>query len=472
MDVSKNKKMSEIKMKVNEFTKKAIYYDKFKVFLVSNVVSKAGKEKMEMYFRNPEIDLQKIVERNENVGMLRLSGLCYRIQEKMPSRVSFTGRIKGKYKRNVMLKLKMYLEDVKTFVQDEVAVQMSEKMDLINICMKDYEVLKDIWSDLEDVMVLRVDKQLKESMERCLEMSKEIKNLPELKKVQLVTRGSQPLIQLSRSASVNSKYILVDAIKGYKFYTTPRLMELGEAKRIAEEEFNMREEELLKSIYDRLISNQTLSGHLESVIDALSTLDVLSTFAVISIDKDLRVPTRKRSASVVVMKGIQSLCFISPDPIVLNDLTISEGQVYAVVGDNAEGKTTFLWSIAIVIWFHQIGCHIPCSSASLPIYDKLYFLSGRADCIFDGKSSFVQHISDLKEILENCTLGRCLILLDEPFSSTSATEGASLLNEYCQKLISRNPLVTIIFTTHFEDIGADTALLYFSKYSCTQNFSI
>ena len=117
------------------------------------------------------------------------------------------------------------------------------------------------------------------------------------------------------------------------------------------------------------------------------------------------------------------------------------------------GKSTYMRQCAITVIMAQMGCFVPCSSASLPIFDKIFTRIGASDDLVSGESTFMVEMTEASNILNNVT-PKSLVLFDELGRGTSTFDGISIawaiveyLHEY-HKAQART-----LFATHYHELN-------------------
>ncbi len=115
-------------------------------------------------------------------------------------------------------------------------------------------------------------------------------------------------------------------------------------------------------------------------------------------------------------------------------------------GPNTGGKTVFLKTLAVITYFHQIGCPVPVDPDSiLPLFGSIYADIGDKQSISASLSTFSAHLMRVKTILENAGSGM-LVLLDELGTGTDPQEGGALGVAILEELETRKAFTAV--TTH------------------------
>lgn len=154
---------------------------------------------------------------------------------------------------------------------------------------------------------------------------------------------------------------------------------------------------------------------------------------------------------VVELKAMKNPVLLSIlDRVIENDFTIgSPYKSIIITGSNAGGKTVVLKTVALSIAMTKAGLHIPCFSAKVYPFQKLYAEIGDDQNIIQSLSTFSSHIKNIKEILDNAD-SETFILIDEIAAGTDPKEGASLAKAVMEKFVEKGTLS--IITTHFNEL--------------------
>ena len=143
---------------------------------------------------------------------------------------------------------------------------------------------------------------------------------------------------------------------------------------------------------------------------------------------------------------LMSVC----ENVVENDFEI--GMPYKsiiITGSNAGGKTVVLKTVALSIAMTAAGMHIPCFSAKIYPFKKLFAEIGDEQNIIQSLSTFSSHVKNIKNILDNVD-DETFILIDEIAAGTDPKEGASLAKAVMERFIEKNAFSVI--TTHFNEL--------------------
>ena len=166
-----------------------------------------------------------------------------------------------------------------------------------------------------------------------------------------------------------------------------------------------------------------------SLKDALRFYIAASDMAARLIKRSVPVCAPDRSDFAILdIKDAVSPEMVLTGPVlpVANDIYLgAEGYINLVTGPNNSGKTCYIILAGQLIWLAQLGCLLPCSSASIKPCDSLLTLFNAGESEEGDDSRMGMEVLKLKAITERMTARR-LALFNEPMTGTSAGEGISI----------------------------------------------
>lgn len=126
-----------------------------------------------------------------------------------------------------------------------------------------------------------------------------------------------------------------------------------------------------------------------------------------------------------------------------------DNKITVVTGANMGGKTVSIKLIGQLVVMAQMGFFLPCKSAKVKIFDKIFISVGDFQSLDLGLSTFGSEIVKLGEAIES-EFKDALFLLDELARGTNPDEGAAISMALLEHL-STLPLNAVI-TTHYDGI--------------------
>lgn len=144
--------------------------------------------------------------------------------------------------------------------------------------------------------------------------------------------------------------------------------------------------------------------------------------------------------------------FLNPDEIFV-PFSYSMDSQYSgslIYGMNSSGKSTFMKSIILGLWFAQCGLWVSAESFSFTPVDSFFTKFSHLDNLFKQQSLFVSEISELKYILERMTR-KSFLCLDELTSGTEIYSSSSLIISLLEYFTKKN--IPFLFTTHLHLIS-------------------
>jgi DNA mismatch repair protein MutS len=137
--------------------------------------------------------------------------------------------------------------------------------------------------------------------------------------------------------------------------------------------------------------------------------------------------------------------------VVANDVNMSDnGRIFILTGPNSGGKTTYTRAIGVAQVLCQAGIFIPGTSARISPVDRVYTHFPKEEVVAIDTSRLTEEYRHFVNISTYATR-YSLILFNEPFSSTTATE-SQYFAEGVLKCIRRMGC-RAVFTTHLLELA-------------------
>ena len=119
-------------------------------------------------------------------------------------------------------------------------------------------------------------------------------------------------------------------------------------------------------------------------------------------------------------------------------------------GMNSSGKSSLMKSIGLNIIMAQAGMYVPCKKMEYFPYNKIYSRIPGGDDIFKGQSTFVNEISEIRNILKSAD-DKTLVIGDELCSGTETKSAIAIVSAGILDLIKKNS--SFIFATHLHELS-------------------
>lgn len=160
--------------------------------------------------------------------------------------------------------------------------------------------------------------------------------------------------------------------------------------------------------------------------------------------------------SVVEFEELRHPCMLNTvDDFIPNDIRLggSSPNISLLTGANAAGKSTILRMTCIAVILAQVGCYLPCTSATLTPVDRIMSRLGANDNIFAAQSTFFVELSETQKILSEAT-PRSLVILDELGRGTSSYDGVAVAQAVLHDISTRVGCVGF-FATHYRSLAKE-----------------
>ena len=239
---------------------------------------------------------------------------------------------------------------------------------------------------------------------------------------------------------------------------------LANATRFITQELKEKEDQILHAQEAKVKLEQTLFTNLllrikkdlfelHACAQALATIDVLVSLAILASEKGYVCPVFHLGYNVNVVEGKHPILDdrMKKKRYISNDWKMSEKEhIQLITGPNMGGKSTYMRQNALLVVMAQMGSFIPAKKAELPIFDRIFTRIGASDDILTGKSTFMVEMMEANIALRYATK-HSLILFDEIGRGTATYDGMALAQamlEYIDEAIGAKTL----FSTHYHEL--------------------
>lgn len=191
---------------------------------------------------------------------------------------------------------------------------------------------------------------------------------------------------------------------------------------------------------------------LQKTAKIISEIDMLQAFSVVSDTYKFVRPeiTKDKTLKLIecrhpVVEQVMKDKYI-PNDIVMDKTT----NILLITGPNMAGKSTYMRQCAITVIMAQIGCFVPCKSATMPIFDKIFTRIGASDDLVSGESTFMIEMKEANYAISEAT-ENSLILFDELGRGTATYDGMSLAQAILEHIHDKIKAKTM-FSTHYHEL--------------------
>ncbi|KAK7357346.1 hypothetical protein VNO80_16630 [Phaseolus coccineus] len=266
--------------------------------------------------------------------------------------------------------------------------------------------------------------------------------------------GTTHLIELSTDVKVPSNWIKVNSTKKTIRYHPPEVVTALDRLSLAKEEL---------SVACRAAWNSFLRGfskhyaEFQAVVQALAALDCLHSLAILSRNKGYVCPVLlddQEPVQIQICSGRHPVLeTILQDNFVPNDTNLHADGEYCqiVTGPNMGGKSCYVRQVALIAIMAQVGSFVPASSAKLHVLDRICTRMGASDSIQEGRSTFLEELSETSHILQCCT-EHSLVIIDELGRGTSTHDGMAIAHATLHYLLKQKRSM-VLFVTHYPKIA-------------------
>ena len=212
----------------------------------------------------------------------------------------------------------------------------------------------------------------------------------------------------------NSSVRIISILKNGVHFTTRELERCSETKKDLEKQYKSLQSELVEKIVETAI---TYIPVFEAGANLVAEIDVLGSFATAAALSPLQYnrPTLlPLGAGVIDIKGGRHPCVELMEDIsyIPNDYSLKKNDknFHIITGPNMGGKSTYIRGIGSILVMAQIGCFVPCDSATISVVDAILARVGAGDAVQKGVSTFMAEMLEASVILQTATKDSLIII--------------------------------------------------------------
>lgn len=235
-------------------------------------------------------------------------------------------------------------------------------------------------------------------------------------------------------------------------FITPELKKIETMILEAQEESTALEYRLFLEVREQIKAS---IARIQKLAKAISTLDVLQSFATVSEQYQYVKPTLTHAHQLEIRNGRHPVVekVLGKQEYVPNDLIMKEDTMISLItGPNMSGKSTYMRQLALTVILAQIGCFVPAQSATMPIFDRIFTRIGASDDLIAGQSTFMVEMMEANQALQYATKNS-LILFDELGRGTATYDGIALAQAIIE-YIHEHVQAKTLFSTHYHELTA------------------
>ncbi len=292
--------------------------------------------------------------------------------------------------------------------------------------------------------IMRESQKIKDSLDKYIKTSEVA---PYLQESIVTIRYDRFVIPVKADSKGAIKGLVHDTSNtGSTLFVEPLfVIEANNNIRKLENEEKLEIERILKELTEQVSEYAPL---LLQSYKCLLSIDYIFAKARYSYVNDMCEPKILNKKRLLLKRAKHPL--ISKDVMVPLDINLGEdADTVIVTGPNTGGKTVFLKTLGLMCIMAKAGMHVPCDSAEVFIFDKVFADIGDEQSIEQSLSTFSSHLKNIKNILSSTDSG-CLVLFDELGSGTDPVEGAALAIAVIQKVRRLGSFAAC--TTHYSEL--------------------
>jgi len=441
------------------------------LWLLDNTKTAMGSRKLKYFIENPLIDITKINRRYNIVSKLleefilaeELRNDLYEVYdlERLCGKISF-----GSVNAKDLLQLKTSLK---------VLPSIKEKLEKIGFYYQ-ITTLDDLYDLLDKSIYEDPPNGIKEGFIIKEGYSKELDELKSLSKGGKDFISKFEIEERERTGIKNLKvgfnkvfgyyieiskgnlnlvtddmgYIRKQTLANGERFITPLLKEKEDMILSAEDKIVSLEYNLFILIRDKC---REYIHKLQDISKVISEIDVLQSFAFVSEKYNYVRPVLTSTNEIKVLSSRHPVVekVLKTEEYVPNDITMDKNtDILLITGPNMAGKSTYMRQLGIIAIMAQIGCFVPASEATIPVFDKIFTRIGASDDLVSGESTFMVEMMEASRAIKYATKNS-LILFDELGRGTATFDGMSLAEAILEYIANKIKCKTL-FSTHYHEL--------------------
>ena len=446
--------------------------------IVDKTSTSAGSRKLKNWLENPLLDINEIKKRQEIVG-----DFVKHYFEKSDVKTSLKEvydleRISTKVSYNIvspkeLLNLKKTLKQIPQIKNILKGFDSEKLVDIAN----NIDELEDLHDFLEKTIHEEAGQTVKDGNVIKLGFNEELDSYKNASK-----NGNKVLLEIeerekNRTGIKNLKvgynkifgYFIEISKVGLKSVDPTELgyhrkQTLSNCERFISEELKQVEEHIVNSktkieeLELQLFQEVKIKIHeyiprLQRVANTLSDIDVFVSLSDVAEEYGYVKPDFNDDNVIDIVDGRHPIVErnVSADSYISNDCKVEKDEnILLITGPNMSGKSTYMRQLALIVILAQIGSFVPASSASLPIFDKIFTRIGASDDLAGGKSTFMVEMIEAKNALVEST-ANSLLIFDEIGRGTSTYDGIALAQSILE-YINNTIKCKTLFSTHYHEL--------------------
>ncbi|XP_075647562.1 DNA mismatch repair protein MSH3 [Castanea sativa] len=276
-----------------------------------------------------------------------------------------------------------------------------------------------------------------------------------MRKLEFVSvSGTTHLIELPLDLKVPLSWVKINSTKKTVRYHPPEVLTALEQLSLEKEKLNVA----CKAAWESFLKEFSIYyAEFQAAVQALATLDCLHSLAILCRNKNYVRPDfvyDDEPVQIHIHAGRHPVLDTTlQDNFVPNDTNLHADREYCqiVTGPNMGGKSCYIRQVALIAIMAQVGSFVPASSAKLHVLDGIYTRMGASDSIQQGRSTFLEELSEASHVIHTCT-ARSLVIIDELGRGTSTHDGVAIAYATLHYLLEQKRCM-VLFVTHYPKIA-------------------